>query len=103
MREVLDGCKICGRPMLTDGSPLVHRTCDACKASQRRKSNRKVAAHRKAERHAAKEEMGAPQCQQCGKTIEGGARLILHQHRPQWVRKFCGDACRQAAFRARNA
>ena len=32
MREVKDGCKLCGKRMLTDRSPLIRRTCDACKA-----------------------------------------------------------------------
>ena len=38
MREVMDGCKVCGKRMLTNRSPLIRRTCDACKAEQRRES-----------------------------------------------------------------
>ena len=64
--------------------------------------NRGTDARRKAERHAAKAAMEAPRCEQCGKTIEGAIRLISHRYRPQWARKFCGNTCRQAAFRARN-
>ena len=55
MREVMDGCKVIGKPMMTNSSPLIHRTCAACKAEQRRESNRRLAARRKAERQAAKE------------------------------------------------
>jgi len=101
MREVLDGCKICGKRMLTDRSPLIHRTCDACKAEQRRAHNSKMAARRKAERHAAKQAMEAPRCQHCGKPIKGAERVRKERYgRAQWVRKFCSNACRQATFRA---
>jgi hypothetical protein len=96
MREVIDGCKYCGERMLTDGNPLVVRSC---KAKHRREHNRKTAERRKAERHAAKEEMGVPRCEQCGKAIEGAMRLTASY---QWARKFCGNTCRKAAFRARN-
>ena len=61
--------------MLTDHSPLIHRTCEACKAEQRREANRKTAARRKAERHAAKATMGLPRCKQCGDLIKGANRL----------------------------
>jgi hypothetical protein len=44
----MDGCKLCGKRMLTNRSPLIHRTCDACKAKQRREAHRKTAARRKA-------------------------------------------------------
>ena len=74
MHEVIGGCKICGKRMLTDRSPLVHRTCDACKAEHRRENNRRSNARRKAERHAAKAAMEAPRCEQCGKVIEGANR-----------------------------
>ena len=57
MYEVLGSCKICDRRMMVNGGPLVHRTCDACKAEQRRKYNRKNDARRKAKRHAAKAKM----------------------------------------------
>ena len=100
MREVMDGCKVCGKPMLTNSSPLIYRTCAACKAEQRRESNRRLAARRKAERHAAKEPMGVPRCQQCGKPIEGANWLNFHWNTKQWARRFCGSTCRQAAFRA---
>jgi hypothetical protein len=101
MHEVIDGCKACGKRLLTDGNPLVMRTCDACKAKQKREQSSRLAANRKAERHAFKEDMGVPQCEQCGEAIEDAARLALVQRRWQWSRKFCGNACRQAAFRAR--
>jgi hypothetical protein len=99
MHEVMGGCKICGGRMLTNGSPQVHRTCDACKVEQRREYNRKNDERRKAKRHAAKATMAPPRCEQCGKVIEGATRLIAPK---QWARKFCGDTCRHAAFRARS-
>lgn len=113
MREVIDGCKVCGKRMLTDGSPLVRRTCDACKARQQREQRRRLAAKRKAERHEFKAELETPRCQQCGKLIEGVVRLTVPYSRwrtrgrarlaePQWARKYCDSTCRQAAFRARN-
>ena len=98
MQKVLGGCKLCGKPMQTNRSPLIHRTCDACKDEQLRESNRRLAVRRKAKRHATKAALKPPQCQQCGKAIEG-ARLTSNG---QWVRKFCGRKCRQAAFYARN-
>jgi hypothetical protein len=101
MHEVMGGCEVCGRRMLTNGSQLVHRTCDACKAEQRRKYNRKNNARRKAKRHAAKAKMAQPRCEQCGKPIEG-ANLLATRAGPQWARKFCGNTCRKTAFRARN-
>jgi hypothetical protein len=110
MREVMWGCKVCGKRMLTDGNPLTYRTCDACKAKQRHDSIRRLAAKRKAERHADKAEMDGPRCANCGEPIEGAARLTVpHKQNwwvkgyvePQWARKFCGNACRQAAFRAK--
>jgi hypothetical protein len=100
MHEVPGGCKVCGKQMLTDRSSLRHRTCDACKAEQQRESNRRLAARRKAKRHAAKATMGVPLCEQCGKPIEGANRL---DRKGQWARKFCGNTCRQAAFHARNS
>jgi hypothetical protein len=39
MQKVLGGCKLCGKPMQTNRSPLIHRTCDACKDEQLRESN----------------------------------------------------------------
>ena len=101
MEEVLYGCKVCGKPMLTHFSLRIHRTCDACKAEQRRERNRKLDARRKAERHAAKAAMGLPgcQCHQCGKPIEGANRLW----NGQWARRYCGNTCRQTAFRAFRA
>ena len=93
MHEVMYGCKVCGKRVLTNRSPLIRRTCDACKAEQQRESNRKLAERRKATRRAAKMAMGVPRCEQCGDRIEGGIRL---------PRKFCSNACRQAAFRDRG-
>ena len=102
MHEVIGGCKVCGKQMLTNRSPVRHRTCDACKVEPRRESNRRTNARRKAERHAAKAKMAPPRCEQCGEIIEGANRLILHLNRLQWARRFCGNTCRQAAFRAHN-
>jgi hypothetical protein len=123
MREVEVGCKVCGKRMLADGSPAewldtdadeidakpfarFNRTCNACKVKQRREYSRKLAAKRKAERHAFKAEMSVSRCQHCGKPIERATRLSLEtEPKPQWVwaRKFCENNCRQAAFRARQA
>jgi hypothetical protein len=102
MREVLFGCEYCGKRMLTDGNPLTYRSCDACKAKHRREGSRRQAADRKARRHAFKAAMGVPRCELCGKTIEGVVRLTLVKSQWQWARKFCGNTCRQAAFRART-
>jgi hypothetical protein len=102
MREVIDGCKVCGKRMLTDGNPLTLRTCDACKAEQQREQSRRLTARLKAERHAFKADMDVPRCEQCGKVIEGAARLVWVKPQWQWARKFCDNTCRQAAFRARN-
>ena len=96
MQKVLGGCKLCGKPMQMNRSPLIPRTCDACKDEQLRESNHRLAVRRKAERYAAKAEMKP--AVQCGKVIEG-ARLTSNG---QWVRKFCGSTCRNAAFDARN-
>ena len=93
MQEVMGGCKVCGKRMLTDRSILIHRTCDACKVKQRRENNRKTTERRKAERRAIKAAMGVPRCEQCGDPIEGIVWLS---------RKFCGNTCRQAAFRERR-
>ena len=98
MQKVLGGCKLCGKPMQTNRSPLIHRTCDACKDEQLRESNRRLAIRRKAQRHAAKATLKPPRCQQCGEAIEG-ARLTSNG---QWVRKFCDSTCRNAAFDARQ-
>ena len=100
MHEVLGGCKVCGKQMLTDRSPLMHRTCNACEAEHRRERNRRTDARRKAERDAVKAKMAPPRCEQCGKPIEG-ANLLATRAGPQWARKFCGNTCRKAAFRAR--
>ena len=89
--------------MLTDGNPLVMRTCDECKAKQHREQISRLTAIRMAERHAAKQDMPPPRCEHCGKLIEGAARLALVQRRWQWARRFCDDRCRQAAFRERNS
>ncbi len=99
LEEVFGGCKVSGRRMMTDRYPLVHRTCDACKLAQRQAHNRKRAALRKAERHALKVGEPAPRCQHCGEVITGAVRF---EYPGQWARRFCGNRCRQAAFRARN-
>ena len=99
MQKVLGGCKLCGKPMQTNRSPLIHRTCDACKDEQLRESNRRLTVRRKAKRHATKAALKPPRCQQCDKAIEGAHMLTPNG---QWVRKFCGTRCRQAAFQARN-
>jgi hypothetical protein len=108
--QVMWGCKVCGKRMLTDGNPLTYRTCDACKAKQRHDSIRRLAAERKARRHADKAEMGVPRCEHCGEPIENAARLTAPHRQPwdkpyvepEWSRKYCGNRCRQAAFRARH-
>ena len=51
---------LCGKQTLTDRSPRMHRTCDACKAIQKRERNRRTDARRKAERHAVKAKMAPP-------------------------------------------
>ena len=99
MQKVLGGCKLCGKPMQTNRSPLINRTCDACKDEQLRESNRRLAARRKAKRHAAKAALKPPRCQSCGKSIEGASLLTGNG---QWARKFCGSTCRNAAFDARK-
>jgi len=98
MREVKDGCKLCGKRMRTYGSILVRRTCDACKAKQVREASRRTEVRRKAQRHAAKAKIQQPHCQHCGKAITDAFRLDGHGG---WTRKFCDDSCRQAAFRQR--
>jgi hypothetical protein len=99
MQKVLVGCKLCGKRMLTHLSPLFKRTCDACKAERHREENRKLAARRKAQRHAAKAALKPPRCQRCGKLIRDANRL---ESNGQWARKFCGNTCRQSAFQARH-
>ena len=99
LEEVSGGCKVCGKRMMTDRYPLVKRTCDACKLAQRQAYNRNKAELRKAERHAAKVGEPAPRCQHCGKVIKGAVRFEYPGH---WARRFCGNKCRQAAFRERN-
>ena len=93
-------CEQCGKTIEGAIRLISHRY--ACKAEHRRENHRGTDARRKAERHAAKAAMEAPRCEQCGKVIEGANRLIPHRNRLQWARKFCGNTCRQAAFRARN-
>jgi hypothetical protein len=51
--------------------------------------------------HRAHPRLYPPRCEQCGKPIEG-ANLLATRAGPQWARKFCGNTCRKAAFRARN-
>jgi hypothetical protein len=46
-RFLTGGCKVRGKQMLTDRSPLRHRTCDACKAERRRENHRRTDARRK--------------------------------------------------------
>lgn len=66
----------------------------------------RTAARRKFERHAIKAAIPLPKCEQCGAPIENVHRLASpgsHLRCPQsWARKFCGNACRQAAWRARH-
>jgi len=99
MQKVLGGCKLCGKGVLTHLGPLFKRTCDTCKAERHREENRKLAARRKAQRHAAKAALKPPRCQRCGKLIRDANRL---ESNGQWARKFCGNTCRQSAFQARN-
>src|ERR1700754_653356 len=95
MQKVLVGCKLCGKRMLTHLSPLFKRTCETCKAEQHREASRKLAARRKAQRHAAKAALKPPRCQHCGKLIRDANRL---ERNGTWARKFCGNTCRQAGF-----
>ena len=92
MQKVLGGCKLCGKPMQTNRSPLIYRTCDACKDEQLRESNRRLAARRKAKRHATKAALKPPRCQQCGEAIEGAHMLTPNG---QWVRTAALDAGRR--------
>ena len=57
MREVIGGCKVYGKQMLTDRSPLRHRTCDACKAERRRENHRRTDARRACVRAVARTEV----------------------------------------------
>lgn len=105
LHQVLGGCKVCGKRMLTRGSTLIHRTCDACKAEQRRERSRRASARRKAERHAAKRALPVRRCNQCGEPMKQPLRLRSRENpwdRPRWERKFCSGRCRQAAFRDRE-
>lgn len=83
-------CKVCGKRM--------QRTCDACKVQQRREQRSKMAEKRKAKRHAAKAALGVPRCALCRQQIKGAVRL----NGDRFARKFCSNACRQAAFRDRS-
>ena len=94
MQEVYGSCKICGRRMLTDRSRLERRTCDACKAIQRREYNRRVDARRKAERDAVKAKMAPPRCEQCGKPIEGANLLATRAGRNGRASSAAYTGCR---------
>jgi hypothetical protein len=92
-KEVLGGCKLCGKRMLTRRTILEPRTCEACKAKQRRTHNARLAARRKTQRHEGREVMT---CAHCKKVVDAS-----HDYaRPE--RKYCSNRCRQAAFRERR-
>jgi hypothetical protein len=61
--------------------------------------NRKTAAKRKAERHAAKAKIPKPRCDQCEEVIAKPRRLAAPG---RWARAYCSNACRQAAWRNRH-
>jgi hypothetical protein len=60
--------------------------------------HRRCAAKRKAERVAARAELALPICQQCGEVI----MVAVRTSPGGWVRRYCSDACRQAAWRTRR-
>jgi hypothetical protein len=99
VEEVIGGCMFCGAIVLTDRYPLRPKACDACKAAHRAANNRKGAERRKAARHALKRAQDPPQCLHCGKLIKGAVRFAAGSDDALWARKYCGNACRQAAFR----
>ena len=80
MQEVYGGCKVCGKQKLTDRSPLERRTCDACKAVQKRERNRRVDARRKAERDAVKAKM-APTAMRAVRQAHRGSQSPRHESR----------------------
>ena len=100
MHEVYGGCKICGKPMLTDRSPLVRRTCDACKAIQKRERDRRVDAPQGRTRRRQSE--NAPTAMRAVRQAHRGSQSPRHECRAAMGEKFCGNSCRKAAFRARN-
>jgi RNA polymerase-binding transcription factor DksA len=59
----------------------------------------RTAARRKFERHAAKAAIPLPTCEQCGEAIPAARRLASPT---SWARRFCGNTCRQAAWRDRH-
>ena len=61
--------------------------------------HRRLAAKRKRERHAAKSRIPQPRCRQCDEVITDARQLASPN---TWVRRFCSNACRQAAYRARH-
>lgn len=61
--------------------------------------HRRLAAKRKAMRHAVKAALPRPVCRQCGEVITLARRLASPG---TWSRVFCGNACRQAAWRDRH-
>jgi hypothetical protein len=88
LQRVMDGCKRCGAEMWTEDSPLIRRTCEDCKRSLRQAQNSKLAAHRKAARHAA---LIARKCANAG-----------CRNKVKGRRQYCSNACRQEAWRGRN-
>ena len=60
---------------------------------------RRLAARRKAERHAAKAMVPRPRCRQCDAVI-GESRQLASSG--QWTRRYCSNACRQEAWRDRH-
>jgi hypothetical protein len=61
--------------------------------------HQRLAARRKAERHAAKALLKPPRCAQCDAIIADAKRLATPR---RWERKYCSHACRQAAYRDRH-
>ncbi len=60
---------------------------------------RRLAAKRKAQRHAAKREVPRPGCRQCDAVIADARRLAPSD---AWTRLYCSNACKQAAWRERH-
>jgi hypothetical protein len=61
--------------------------------------HRKLAARRKAQRHAAKAMIPRPRCRRCDAVIDDPRRLASPG---EWARIYCSGACRQEAWRDRH-
>jgi len=87
----VQSCAFCGKPIFEQGRKFCGPTC-------------RQFAWRRAVPPAARRAMGVPHCQVCGKPIKGAVRLVRdRQGRLSWASKFCDHACRQTAYRRRQA